>query len=82
MMSNLGRAGYGATNDGSWPYVYDDCDVGVLRNQTDPDTGLPTSGFRKDEGDKVRRFSSVFSSSFPSLGYLFRQAARAILSKC
>jgi hypothetical protein len=81
-MSNLGRAGYGATNDGSWPYVYDDCDVGVLRNQTDPDTGLPTSGFRKDEGDKVRRFSSVFSfSSFPpSLPRLSRQSTRTTLT--
>ena len=26
-MGNLGRAGYGATNDGVWPYSYDTCDV-------------------------------------------------------
>ncbi|KAF7351551.1 GH16 domain-containing protein [Mycena sanguinolenta] len=33
-MGNLGRAGYGATLDGLWPYVYDACDVGTLANQT------------------------------------------------
>ncbi|KAK1230580.1 hypothetical protein PQX77_006317 [Marasmius sp. AFHP31] len=33
-MGNLGRAGYGATNDGMWPYSYDSCDVGTLPNQT------------------------------------------------
>ncbi|KAJ7693039.1 glycoside hydrolase family 16 protein [Mycena rosella] len=33
-MGNLGRAGYGASLDGMWPYVYDACDVGTLPNQT------------------------------------------------
>jgi len=33
-MGNLGRAGYGATLDGVWPYSYDACDVGTLPNQT------------------------------------------------
>ena len=33
-MGNLGRAGYGATTDGLWPYTYDACDVGTLPNQT------------------------------------------------
>ncbi|KAK7045027.1 GH16 domain-containing protein [Favolaschia claudopus] len=33
-MGNLGRAGYGATLDGLWPYSYDACDVGTLANQT------------------------------------------------
>ena len=32
-MGNLGRAGYGATNDGMWPYSYDSCDVGTLPAQ-------------------------------------------------
>lgn len=32
-MGNLGRAGYGATNDGMWPYSYDSCDVGTLAGQ-------------------------------------------------
>ncbi|KAJ1977255.1 hypothetical protein H4R33_006254 [Dimargaris cristalligena] len=33
-LGNLGRAGYGATTDGLWPYTYDNCDLGVLVNQT------------------------------------------------
>ncbi|THU81776.1 glycoside hydrolase family 16 protein [Dendrothele bispora CBS 962.96] len=33
-LGNLGRAGYGATLDGMWPYSYDSCDVGTLQNQT------------------------------------------------
>ncbi|KIS70932.1 putative glucan synthase subunit protein [Mycosarcoma maydis] len=33
-MGNLGRAGYGASTDGMWPYTYDSCDVGTLPNQT------------------------------------------------
>jgi len=35
-MGNLGRAGYGASTDGLWPYSYDSCDVGTLPNQTFP----------------------------------------------
>ncbi|KAF9443326.1 glycoside hydrolase family 16 protein [Macrolepiota fuliginosa MF-IS2] len=33
-MGNLGRAGYGATLEGMWPYTYDSCDVGTAPNQT------------------------------------------------
>ncbi|KAK7676909.1 hypothetical protein QCA50_020165 [Cerrena zonata] len=33
-MGNLGRAGYGATLEGMWPYTYDACDVGTVKNQT------------------------------------------------
>lgn len=33
-MGNLGRAGFGATSDGLWPYTYESCDVGTLPNQT------------------------------------------------
>ncbi|KII94974.1 glycoside hydrolase family 16 protein, partial [Plicaturopsis crispa FD-325 SS-3] len=33
-MGNLGRAGYGASLDGTWPYTYDACDVGTAPNQT------------------------------------------------
>ena len=33
-MGNLGRAGYGATVDGMWPYTYDSCDIGTVSNQT------------------------------------------------
>ncbi|KAI0695120.1 glycoside hydrolase family 16 protein [Cytidiella melzeri] len=38
-MGNLGRAGYGASLDGMWPYTYDACDVGTVANQTM--NGLP-----------------------------------------
>ncbi|KZT69160.1 glycoside hydrolase family 16 protein [Daedalea quercina L-15889] len=41
MMGNLGRAGYGATLEGMWPYTYDACDVGTLKNQTKD--GLPVA---------------------------------------
>ncbi|THH13791.1 hypothetical protein EW146_g6466 [Bondarzewia mesenterica] len=33
-MGNLGRAGYGASLEGMWPYTYDACDVGTVANQT------------------------------------------------
>ncbi|WVR04544.1 hypothetical protein IAU60_001551 [Kwoniella sp. DSM 27419] len=33
-MGNLGRAGYGASTEGMWPYTYDSCDIGTLENQT------------------------------------------------
>ncbi|KAL4081556.1 glycoside hydrolase family 16 protein [Scleroderma yunnanense] len=33
-LGNLGRAGYGASLDGMWPYTYDACDVGTVANQT------------------------------------------------
>ncbi|KAJ7630781.1 beta-glucan synthesis-associated protein [Roridomyces roridus] len=31
---NLGRAGFGASLEGMWPYTYDACDVGTAPNQT------------------------------------------------
>lgn len=40
MMGNLGRAGYGASLEGTWPYTYDSCDAGTMANQTDPATGM------------------------------------------
>ncbi|TRM64168.1 glycoside hydrolase family 16 protein [Schizophyllum amplum] len=39
-MGNLGRAGYGATTEGMWPYSYDSCDAGTFPNQTGKD-GVP-----------------------------------------
>ena len=41
-MGNLGRAGYGATTDGTWPYTYDSCDVGSFPAQMDK-SGKPAS---------------------------------------
>ncbi|PPQ93497.1 LOW QUALITY PROTEIN: hypothetical protein CVT25_005238 [Psilocybe cyanescens] len=37
-MGNLGRAGFGGSLDGVWPYTYDSCDVGTLANQTFPES--------------------------------------------
>ncbi|KAF5353241.1 hypothetical protein D9756_007896 [Leucocoprinus leucothites] len=42
-MGNLGRAGYGASLEGMWPYSYDACDVGTLPNQTFPGTQNPAA---------------------------------------
>lgn len=37
-MGNLGRPGYGSTNDGMWPYSYwDRCDAGITKNQSTTD---------------------------------------------
>lgn len=41
-MGNLGRAGYGATTEGMWPYSYDTCDLGTFPNQTGKD-GTPAA---------------------------------------
>lgn len=40
-MGNLGRAGYGASLEGMWPYTYDSCDIGTVRNQSI--NGLPVA---------------------------------------
>ncbi|KAG8899650.1 hypothetical protein FRB99_006518 [Tulasnella sp. 403] len=51
-MGNLGRPGYGAATDGTWPYNYDSCDVGTLPNQTlngQPELAL-TTGNSKSNG--------------------------------
>lgn len=37
-----GRAGYGSTTEGMWPYSYDACDLGTFPNQTNHD-GTPTA---------------------------------------
>ncbi|KAF8527506.1 glycoside hydrolase family 16 protein [Hysterangium stoloniferum] len=42
MMGNIGRAGYGATTEGTWPYSYDSCDVGTFPNQLNHD-GSPAA---------------------------------------
>lgn len=42
-MGNLGRANYGATTEGTWPYSYNTCDRGTLINQTDWDGKGPAA---------------------------------------
>ncbi|KAJ7066571.1 glycoside hydrolase family 16 protein [Mycena amicta] len=51
-MGNLGRAGYGASTEGTWPYSYDSCDVGTLKNQTDK-SGNPAAAATGDNGDPL-----------------------------
>ena len=41
-IGNLGRAGYGASLEGMWPYSYDSCDWGTLPNQTLPGAQPPS----------------------------------------
>lgn len=36
-LGNLGRPGYMATTDGTWPYTYQACDAGITPNQSSPD---------------------------------------------
>ncbi|UZJ56521.1 hypothetical protein CBS101457_005841 [Exobasidium rhododendri] len=45
-MGNLGRANYGATTQGMWPYSYEACDRGTLANQTDADGLGPVSALQ------------------------------------
>ncbi|KAE9404833.1 glycoside hydrolase family 16 protein [Gymnopus androsaceus JB14] len=61
-MGNLGRAGYGASVDGLWPYVYDECDVGTVKNQTVD--GLPEKsvGLSYLEGQRLSRCTCPGSS--------------------
>ncbi|KAF9476639.1 SKN1-domain-containing protein [Pholiota conissans] len=48
-MGNLGRAGFGASLDGLWPYTYDSCDVGTLPNQTYPGTATPPAAVQNGD---------------------------------
>ncbi|KAJ7644331.1 glycoside hydrolase family 16 protein [Roridomyces roridus] len=54
-MGNLGRAGYGASTEGMWPYTYDSCDVGTLPNQTAKD-GTPAAAATGGSGDSELSF--------------------------
>ncbi|KAL1762328.1 beta-glucan synthesis-associated protein-domain-containing protein [Schizophyllum commune] len=51
-MGNLGRAGYGATTEGMWPYSYDACDTGTFPNQTSKD-GVPDLRHASTWGGKL-----------------------------
>ncbi|CAK9435305.1 uncharacterized protein LODBEIA_P57300 [Lodderomyces beijingensis] len=39
-LGNLARPGYLASSDGVWPYTYDECDVGILPNQSTANSGM------------------------------------------
>ncbi|PLW33067.1 hypothetical protein PCANC_22998 [Puccinia coronata f. sp. avenae] len=50
-MGNLARAGFGASNEGMWPYSYEACDVGTLPNQTMPDGRTPPAAKTSGSSD-------------------------------
>ncbi|KAI9631792.1 beta-glucan synthesis-associated [Dioszegia hungarica] len=52
MMGNLGRPGYGATTEGTWPYTYDSCDLGTLKNQTNA-AGTGPAGATTSNGNAL-----------------------------
>lgn len=47
-MGNLGRPGYLGSTDGMWPYSYDTCDWGTLKNQTNPEGTAPRKALHAD----------------------------------
>ncbi|KIP01971.1 glycoside hydrolase family 16 protein [Phlebiopsis gigantea 11061_1 CR5-6] len=55
-MGNLGRPGYGATSDGAWPYSYNECDVGILPNQTYVNGTGPAAALHSDESRSKYNF--------------------------
>ncbi|PWN50381.1 concanavalin A-like lectin/glucanase [Violaceomyces palustris] len=48
LMGNLGRAGYLATTEGTWPYSYQGCDTGILENQTFTNGSGPYEALHSD----------------------------------
>ncbi|PKI84936.1 hypothetical protein MVES1_001338 [Malassezia vespertilionis] len=62
LMGNLGRAGYLASTDGMWPYSYDQCDVGIWKNQSY--NGVPEA--TKDAGTNGDAFSYLPGMRYPS----------------
>lgn len=81
-MGNLGRAGFGATTDGLWPYSYEACDIGTMPNQTQngfPDAigeqlGDPYAGYRISE-QPGQRLSSCTCPGEPHPGPVHRDGS-------
>ncbi|KAF7974659.1 hypothetical protein HWV62_11546 [Athelia sp. TMB] len=63
-MGNLGRAGYGASLDGMWPYTYDACDVGTAPNQTLPDFSGPAAALDTGGGVSQSGQWAPFNSGY------------------
>ncbi|KAK0531270.1 hypothetical protein OC834_003024 [Tilletia horrida] len=71
LMGNLGRAGFGASTHGTWPYSYDHCSVGTLANQTYGPNGTG--------GPLAAEMTGVYIDQYgPGLSYLPGQR----LSRC
>ncbi|WFD30275.1 hypothetical protein MSPP1_001292 [Malassezia sp. CBS 17886] len=70
-MGNLGRAGYGATLQGTWPYSYAACDVGTVMNQTIYNathpfpTGYPPDALKGGDTVYNRKHNSTALSFLP-----------------
>ena len=81
-MGNLGRPGYAATTDGTWPYSYHDvCDAGITANQSDPDGVSSLPGMRlpactcdgedsKHPSPGNSRYAAEIDALEASVGYL------------
>lgn len=52
-MGNLGRPGYGASTEGTWPYSYDSCDTGIMPNQTNKAGTGPAGALTSNEGKEL-----------------------------
>ena len=63
-MGNLGRANFGATTEGMWPYSYEACDRGTLINQTDPDGLGPPAALHSGAETGYNRIYSTTSVSW------------------
>ncbi|KAF4620325.1 hypothetical protein D9613_000685 [Agrocybe pediades] len=61
-MGNLGRAGYGASLEGVWPYTYDSCDVGTVANQTV--NGEPLAATINGDASKGGSFHTFLGSVY------------------
>ncbi|KAG6879217.1 hypothetical protein C0992_004359 [Termitomyces sp. T32_za158] len=79
-MGNLGRAGYGASLEGMWPYSYDSCDVGTLPNQTHPGTQTPLAAV--ENGDPANNDELVVLSPRPtSMSAMFSRFLTQLTSR-
>ena len=65
IMGNLGRAGFGASLEGTWPYSYDKCDVGTVINQTlfndNGEPWPPNNTFAGDVGFNDKHYTRSIS---------------------
>ena len=77
IMGNLGRAGYGATLQGTWPYSYDHCDVGTLMNQTLFDSVHP-DGYPRE--NIIRGGATAFNEQHETRSLSFLPGQK--LSRC
>lgn len=59
MLGNLGRPGYGATTEGTWPYTYDSCDVGTLAGQLNAAGTGPAAALLTEEGEVISKLAHL-----------------------